>query len=203
MSCQHRLLAGKQRSILLDIAYYFEVDDVGGVSRSTAAKKRSVGLAHWGISAIGGRSWNRPAYGGQWKPGIQIGPVAFMYRTRAVAGIGSACGLGASPTPDLRESARAVPTYTQIPPGCTPRLQWGSVVAWSSTAVTTGFVRGHRTPGSSHDQQPTDPPRHPPQMHTYVQTAKSSTCSQVQSSLLKASTTNLTGPVATPAPPAA
>jgi hypothetical protein len=32
-----------------------------------------------------------------------------IYRTRAVAGIGSACGPGASPTPDLRESARAVP----------------------------------------------------------------------------------------------
>jgi hypothetical protein len=58
-------------------------------------------------------------------------------------------------------------------------------------------------PGSSHDQQPTDPPRHPPQMHTYVQTVQSSTCLQVQSSLLKAPTTNLTGPVATPAPPAA
>jgi hypothetical protein len=43
------------------------------------------------------------------------------------------------------------------------------------------------------------PPRHPPQIHTYVQTAQSSTCLQVQSSLLKASTTNLTGPVATPA----
>jgi hypothetical protein len=35
-----------------------------------------------------------------------------IYRTRAAAVIGSACGLGASPTPDLRESARAVPTYT-------------------------------------------------------------------------------------------
>jgi hypothetical protein len=31
------------------------------------------------------------------------------YRIRAVAVIGSACGLGASPAPDLRESARAVP----------------------------------------------------------------------------------------------
>jgi hypothetical protein len=72
-----------------------------------------------------------------------------IYRTRAAAGIGSACGLGASPTPDLRESARAAPTHTQaIPPGCTPRLQWGSVVAWSSTAATTGFVRGHRAPQS-------------------------------------------------------
>jgi hypothetical protein len=32
-----------------------------------------------------------------------------IYRTRAAAGTGRACGLGASPTPDLRESARAVP----------------------------------------------------------------------------------------------
>jgi hypothetical protein len=37
-------------------------------------------------------------------------------------------------------------------------------------------------------------------MHTYVQTVQSSTCSQVQSSPLGAPTTNLTGPVATPAP---
>jgi hypothetical protein len=37
-------------------------------------------------------------------------------------------------------------TSAQIPPGCTPRLQWGPMVAWSSTAVTTGFVRGHRAP---------------------------------------------------------
>jgi hypothetical protein len=68
-------------------------------------------------------------------------------------GIGSACGLGASPTPDLRESARAAPTYTQIPPGCTPRLQWGSVVAWSSTAVSTGFVRGHRDPVTTNNRR--------------------------------------------------
>jgi hypothetical protein len=31
------------------------------------------------------------------------------YRTRAAAGIGSACGPGAGPTPDLRESARDAP----------------------------------------------------------------------------------------------
>jgi hypothetical protein len=99
----------------------------------------------------------------------------------AAAGTGSACGLGASPTPGLLHANTA---------GCAPRRQWGAVVAWSSTAATTGFVR--RTPGFSHDQQPTVPPRHPPQMHTYVQT--------VQASLLEASTTNLTGPVATPAP---
>jgi hypothetical protein len=33
----------------------------------------------------------------------------YIYRTRAAAGIGSACGPGASPTPDLRESTRDVP----------------------------------------------------------------------------------------------
>jgi hypothetical protein len=72
------------------------------------------------------------------------------------------------------------------PPGCTPWLQWGSVVACCSTAVTTGFVRGHRAPGSSHDQQPAGaPPRRPPaQIHAHVQTAQSSTCVQVQSSAL-------------------
>jgi hypothetical protein len=32
-------------------------------------------------------------------------------------------------------------------PGCTPRLQWSLVVAWSSThSSTAGFVRGHRAP---------------------------------------------------------
>jgi hypothetical protein len=40
------------------------------------------------------------------------------------------------------------------PPGCTPRLQWqwGSVVAWSSTAATTGFVRGHRAPVTTNNR---------------------------------------------------
>jgi hypothetical protein len=32
--------------------------------------------------------------------------------------MGSACGR--TPTPGLREPARDAPTYTQIPPGCTP-----------------------------------------------------------------------------------
>jgi hypothetical protein len=65
---------------------------------------------------------------------------------------------------------------------------WGSVAACCSTvrqptAVTADFVRGH-----------------PPQMPTCVQTAQSSTVFQVQSSLLRAPTTNVsTGPVATPA----
>jgi hypothetical protein len=86
-----------------------------------------------------------------WKR-VSIVPL-HIRRIRAVAGIGSACGLGASPAPDLREPARAAPTYTQIPPGCTPRLQWGSVVAWSSTAVTTGFVRGHRAPVTTNNRR--------------------------------------------------
>jgi hypothetical protein len=92
--------------------------------------------------------------------------------------MGGACGLGANPAPDLHESARAVPAYTQIPPGCAPRLQWGSVVAWSSTAVTTGFVRGqiYRTraaagigsacgPGAS--PKPSPPPLPPKEATVY------------------------------------
>jgi hypothetical protein len=94
-----------------------------------------------------------------------------MPRSTAV-GYVEACGLD-------QASAQARPrtSGSQLAPhhvhedtagaGCTPRLQWGPVVASCSTAV--------RTPGSSHDQQPTDPPRHPPQMHTYVQTVQSST----------------------------
>jgi hypothetical protein len=53
----------------------------------------------------------------------------------------------------------------------------------------------------SRDQQPTGPPRHPPQTHTHVQTVRNlPPVLQVQSSLLKAPTANLAGPVATPAP---
>jgi hypothetical protein len=44
-------------------------------------------------------------------------------------------------------------TRTQIPPGCTPRLEWGPVVAWCSTAVTTGFVRGHRAPVTTNNRR--------------------------------------------------
>jgi hypothetical protein len=44
--------------------------------------------------------------------GCRLAIYIYIYRIRAAAGIGSACGLGASPTPDLQESARAVPTYT-------------------------------------------------------------------------------------------
>jgi hypothetical protein len=41
--------------------------------------------------------------------GVRVRCFRVSGRIRAVAGIGSACGPGASPTPDLRESARAVP----------------------------------------------------------------------------------------------
>jgi hypothetical protein len=123
-----------------------------------------------------------------------------IQKCRTRAGIGSACSLSASPTPDLRFSARAAPTCAQILPGCTPRLQWGSVAAWSSTAATTGFVRGHRPPVTTNNRR-VHRDTHHRCTRTYVQTVQSSTCVQVQSSLLKASTTNLTaGPVATPAP---
>jgi hypothetical protein len=93
---------------------------------------------------------------------------------------GLACPAG-TPAPRVRKY--------RLPPGCTPRLQWvlqwGTMAACSSTAAAVGFARGNRAP-SSHDQQPTGPPRHPPQMHTYVQAVQSLTCLQVQSSLIKA-----------------
>jgi hypothetical protein len=58
--------------------------------------------------------------------------VPWVRRTKAAADMESACGLGASPTPGLRGSARPAPTCAQIPPGCTPRLQWaGSGARWS------------------------------------------------------------------------
>jgi hypothetical protein len=41
-------------------------------------------------------------------------PSEGIYRTTAAAGIGSACGLGANSTPDLRESARAVPQLIRL-----------------------------------------------------------------------------------------
>jgi hypothetical protein len=90
------------------------------------------------------------------------------YRTRAAAGKGSACGLGASPAPAPRESARAAPRARKCRRaarlGCNG-AQWSPGVR-QQQPLTTGFVRGH--PGSSYDQQPTGPPRHPPQMHTYM-----------------------------------
>jgi hypothetical protein len=70
----------------------------------------------------------------------------------------------------------------------------------SSTAATTGFVRGHRAPGTTNNRR-----LHRDSHHRCTRMCKRSslppaTCVQVQTSLLKASTTNLTGPVATPAP---
>jgi hypothetical protein len=84
------------------------------------------------------------------------------------------------------------------PPGCTPRLQWGSVVAWSSTAATTGFVRGHRAPVVTNNRR-----THRDTRHRCARMCKRSNLPpafQVQSSPLEAPTTNLAGPVATPAP---
>jgi hypothetical protein len=64
----------------------------------------------------------------------------------------------ASPTPGIRESARAVPTHTQTPPGCTTRPQWTWLrgrLLWPcySTAVTAGFVRGHRAPVKTNNRR--------------------------------------------------
>jgi hypothetical protein len=49
------------------------------------------------------------------KPARPLGWLIYIYRIGAAAGIGSACGLGASPTPVLRESARAVPRTRKWP----------------------------------------------------------------------------------------
>jgi hypothetical protein len=72
------------------------------------------------------------------------------------------------------------------------------VVAWSSTAVTTGFVRGHRAPVTTNNRR-----LHRDSHHRCTRMCKRPNLPpvfQVQSSLLRAPTTNLTGPVATPAP---
>jgi hypothetical protein len=125
-----------------------------------------------------------------------------LCRARAAAGMGGACGLGASPASDLRESARAVPTYAQIPPGCTPRLQWGSVVAWSSIAATAGFVRGHRAPVTTNNRR-----AHRDTDHRCTRMCKRpnllpvSRSSQSRPLKLQLRTWQLTGPaVATPPP---
>jgi hypothetical protein len=82
----------------------------------------------------------------------------YIYRTRAAAGIGRACGPGASPaTPDLRESARAVPRALKYRRAARLGCNGARCPTRSSTAVTTGFVRQRTPPGSSHDQQPTAP----------------------------------------------
>jgi hypothetical protein len=43
------------------------------------------------------------------RPSLRLTITLSIYRTRAAAGMGSACGPGASPTPNRRESARAAP----------------------------------------------------------------------------------------------
>jgi hypothetical protein len=81
-------------------------------------------------------SWLR-LFPPSWQSGVER---ACMYRTRAAAGAGSACGPGTSPTPDLRESARDVcirhmRKYRRAArPGCNG-AQWspGSVVACNGT----------------------------------------------------------------------
>jgi hypothetical protein len=116
------------------------------------------------------------------------------------AAMGGSCGLGASTAPGPRESARAVPTYAQIPPGCAPRLQWGSVVTCCSTAATAGFVREHRAQAKTNNRRAHRDTHHRSTRRVCKRPSQSSTCSQIHSSLLGAPTTNFTGPVATPAP---
>jgi hypothetical protein len=82
-----------------------------------------------------------------------IKTILYIYRTRAAAGIGSACGLGASPAPDLRVSARAAPPTRKYRRaarlGCNG-AQWSTSC---STAVTAGFVRGHRAPVTTNNRR--------------------------------------------------
>jgi hypothetical protein len=61
-----------------------------------------------------------------------------IYRIRAAAGIGSACGPGASPTPDLRGSARDAPRTRKYRRAArTPRLQRsGNCVSLCCLAAT-------------------------------------------------------------------
>jgi hypothetical protein len=70
---------------------------------------------------------------GSWHRGA---PAASAQIRPRASGVGSHCTL-----------------RTQIPPGCTPRLQWGSVAACCSTAVTAGFVRGHQAPVTTNNRR--------------------------------------------------
>jgi hypothetical protein len=59
------------------------------------------------------------------------------------AGGGAQCPCAATASPlslhsvPRMRSARAVPTYAQIPPGCTPRPQWGSPRAFAHVLTLT------------------------------------------------------------------
>jgi hypothetical protein len=120
---------------------------------------------------------------------------SFIYRTRAGPGMGSTCGPGASPPPGPRESARDVPRVrkyrraARLSSDCNGARWSTRSLRRSSTAVTTGFVRGHRAPVTTNN-----PRLHRDPQHRCTRVCKRSNLPparcQVQSSLLKAPTTN-------------
>jgi hypothetical protein len=123
--------------------------------------------------------------------------VLYIYRTRAAAGIESACCLGASPIPGLRELARDVPRMRKyrraVRLGCNG-AQWSPGVRQQlprALLEDTGLQSRPTTDGST--ETPTTDAHvcaNGPISHLFSRSS--------QSSLLRAPTTNLTGPVATP-----
>jgi hypothetical protein len=90
-----------------------------------------------------------------------------IYIKKSRAGAGSWHGKrllpGRQHAPGPSEAGSCGTTYAQIPPGCTPapRLQWGSVVVWSSTAApTAGLLIGHRAPVTTNNRRAHRGPRH-------------------------------------------
>jgi hypothetical protein len=135
-----------------------------------------------------------------------------IHRTRAAAGMGSACvlwrqgaagagracGPGASPTPDLREPARAVPRTRKYRRaarrGCSG-ARWSHVARQQQPRALlekTGLQSRPTTDGST--ETPTT------DAHVCATRFNPTPVFQVQSILLRAPTTDLAGPVATPAP---
>jgi hypothetical protein len=111
--------------------------------------------------------------------------------------IGSACGLGASPAPGLREPARAAPRMRKYRRAARLGCNGARWSTRSSTAVTTDFVRGHRAPVTTNNRR-----LHRDSHHRCTRMCKRSNLPPASSrSSPTSSNTNLTGPVATPAAP--
>jgi hypothetical protein len=84
-----------------------------------------------------------------------VGPMIYSrrYTSRTILSCIEALAAWAQARPRTSGSRLALYHVCVNTAGCTPRLQWGSVVAWSSTAVTTGFVRGHRAPVTTNNRR--------------------------------------------------
>jgi hypothetical protein len=80
-------------------------------------------------------------------------PETYTESERQLAQEALAARPGHKPDPGPPGVGPRCTTCTQIPPGCTPRLQWGSVAACCSTAATTAFVRGHRAPVTTNNRR--------------------------------------------------